>query len=327
MRCLVLAGALAVLAIAPVTAQTPSGAKKPWTAPRTPDGHPDLQGIWTNATITPIERPANFKDRPTLSEKEAHDYETRVSTQFNTDSRGANAEQDRDQAYNRLFLDRGDNLARVDGVARTSLIVDPPDGKIPTLTDEARKRNGARIRAGMGSYDSVKNRPLGERCLLGFGSTSGPPMMPVLYNNNYQVVQTPSTIMILVEMVHDVRVIRMDGSPHVPPAVRKWLSDSIGHWEGDTLVVDTTNYTDKTRFRGSSENLHVVERFKRVDENTILYRVTLDDPSTFTKPWTMEYPFLATPGPIFEYACHEGNYAMPDILGGARQMEKDPTKQ
>ena len=324
MRCLVLAGALTALAIAPVSAQ--DAAKKPWTAPRTPDGHPDLQGIWTNATITPIERPDFFKDKPTLTEKEAHAYETRVSTQFNTDSRGPTPEQDRDQAYNRLFLDRGDNLARVDGVARTSLIVDPPDGKVPPLTPEARQRNQARIRAGMGSYDSVKTRPLGERCLVGFSSTSGPPMMPVLYNNNYQIVQTPDTIMILVEMVHDVRVVRMNGT-HAPANVRRWLGDSIGRWEGDTLVVDTTNFTDKTRFRGSSENLHVVERFKRVDENTILYRVTLDDPTTFTKPWTMEYPFLATPGPIYEYACHEGNYAMPDILGGARQMETKPTKQ
>ncbi len=322
MRFLLSVTSLTLMAMAPVLAQTAAG-KKSWTMPRTPDGHPDLQGIWTNATITPIERPEIFKDKPTLAEKEAHDYETRVSGQFAKDTHGATAEQDRDQAYNRLFLDRGENLARVDGVARTSLVVDPPDGKIPPMTEEARKRLAGRFRD---VYDSVKNRPLGERCLVGFGSTSGPPMMPVLYNNNYQIVQTPDTIMILVEMVHDVRVIRMNSS-HLPSSVRKWLGDSIGRWEGDTLVIDTTNFTKNTRYRGSSENLHVIERLKRLDENTILYRVTIDDPTTFTKQWTMEYPFLATPGPIFEYACHEGNYAMPDILGGARQMEKESTRQ
>jgi hypothetical protein len=246
-----------------------------------------------------------------------------VSTQFNQDQHGATPEQDRDQAYNRLFLDRGDKLARVDGVARTSLIVDPPDGKVPALTDKARRRMAERLR---NSFDSVKDRPLGERCLLGFGSTSGPPMLPVLYNNNYQIVQTPGQVMILVEMVHDVRIIRTDGSPHPPPEVRKWTGDSIGHWEGDTLVVDTTNFTDKTRFRGSGENLHVMERFTRVDANTILYRVTIDDPESFTKPWTLEYPFLATAGPIYEYACHEGNYAMPDILGGARRQDRETGK-
>ena len=148
-------------------------------------------------------------------------------------------------------------------------------------------------------------------------------MLPVLYNNNYQIVQSAGTIMILVEMVHDVRLIHMDGRPHLPSNIRQWLGDSIGHWEGDTLVVDTTNFTDKTRFRGSGENLHVVERFTRVDDKTILYKVTLDDPTSFTKPWTAEYPFLATAGPIYEYACHEGNYAMVDILGGARATEKE----
>ncbi len=288
---------------------------------RTADGHPDLQGIWTNATITPLERLPQFKDRPTLSEKEAVAYETRIDTEFNADRRGATAEQDRDAAYNRLFLDRGDKLARVDGVARTSLIIDPADGKVPALTAGARQRMALRLR---NSFDSVKDRPLGERCLLGFGSTSGPPMLPVLYNNNYQIVQTAGAVMILVEMVHDVRVIRTDGSAHLPAAIRKWTGDSIGHWEGATLVADTSNFSDKTRFRGSGENLHVIERFTRVDQNTILYRVTIDDPESFSKPWTLEYPFLATAGPIYEYACHEGNYAMPDILGGARRGENKP---
>jgi len=147
-------------------------------------------------------------------------------------------------------------------------------------------------------------------------------MLPVLYNNNYQIVQSPGTIMILAEMVHDVRLVHMDRRSHLPSNIRQWLGDSIGHWDGDTLVVDTTNFTDKTRFRGSAENLHVVERFTRVDSKTILYKVTIDDPTSFAKPWTAEYPFLATAGPIYEYACHEGNYAMEDILAGARAQDK-----
>jgi hypothetical protein len=226
-------------------------------------------------------------------------------------------------AYNMLFIDRGSEFARVNGVKRTSLIVDPPDGKIPALTAEAKQRTAA-LQYG-GRYDSVKDRPLAERCLLGFGSTSGPPMLPVLYNNNYQIVQTPDHVMILIEMVHDARIIRMNGK-HAPPGVRQWLGDSIGHWEGETLVVDTTNFTNQTRFRGSSENLHVVERFTRTDAGTILYRVTIDDPTTFTKPWTLEYPFLATKGPIYEYACHEGNYSLTDILGGARKADAEAAR-
>jgi hypothetical protein len=145
-------------------------------------------------------------------------------------------------------------------------------------------------------------------------------MLPVLYNNNYQIVQTPDAVMILVEMVHDVRIIRMNGT-HVPSNVHQWLGDSIGHWEGDTLVVDTTNFTDQTKFEGASPDLHVIERFQRVDTNTILYRATIDDPSTFTKIWAVEYPFRATSGPVYEYACHEGNYAMSDIMGGARKAD------
>jgi hypothetical protein len=179
---------------------------------------------------------------------------------------------------------------------------------------------------GFNRYDSVKDRPLSERCIIGFGSTSGPPMLPVLYNNTYEIVQTPDAVMILVEMVHDVRVVRMNGT-HKPANVHQYLGDSIGHWDGDTLVVDTTNFNDQTRFRGTGENLHVIERFQRVDANTMLYRATIDDPTTFTKNWTLEYPFNATPGPVYEYACHEGNYAMPDILGGARKMEGETPKK
>jgi hypothetical protein len=325
-------GALAVMIVAPVAGQTQPAAKgKTWTAPRTPDGHPDLQGVWTNATITPMERSSKMQGKATLTDAEAAAYEKSDAEELNKQdgqSDGpliAAAGSSGTGGYNVLFVDRGSELARVDGVKRTALIVDPPDGKVPPITPEARERNSAMMRSFF-RYDDIKDRPLSERCLIGFGSTSGPPMMPVLYNNNYQIVQTPDAVMIVVEMVHDVRIVRMNGT-HAPPNVRQWLGDSIGHWEGDTLVVDTTNFNDQTRFRGSSEKLHVVERFKRVDANTILYRVTIDDPTTFTKIWTMEYPFVATKGPVYEYACHEGNYAAFDIMGGARKADAEAGKK
>jgi hypothetical protein len=318
-RFLVSLGALCVLLGAPILAQTAS-------IPRTPDGHPDLQGTWTNATITPLERPAELAGKATLTDAEAHALETKSASELAdydgksegplltaTGSAGTGG-------YNALFIDRGSELARVDGVKRTSLIIDPPDGKVPRSTAEAGRRLAASYTGG--SFDSVKDRPLSERCIIGFGSTAGPPMLPVLYNNNYQIVQTPDNVMILVEMVHDARIIRMNAT-HAPPDVRQWLGDSVGHWEGDTLVVDTTNFTDKTRFRGSTQNLHVVERFTRTDAGTILYRATIDDPASFSRPWTIEYPFLATKGPIYEYACHEGNYSLTDILGGARKKEAE----
>jgi hypothetical protein len=337
--------ALAAILTAPLFAQAPaakSTAKAPM--PRTADGHPELQGIWTNATITPLERPADFKAKPTISDQEAEQFEKRSLDNSSLDRRDGGVDADRSRAYNNLFVDKGTQLARVDGQKRTSLIIDPADGRIPPLTPEGTKRAASMRRRAdegsgglnannggsnnlsadvSGSYDSIKDRPLAERCILGFGSTSGPPMMPVLYNNTYQIVQTPNAIMILVEMVHDIRVIHMDGRPHLPSNIRQWLGDSIGHWEGDTLVVETTNFTEKTTYRGSDQNLKVTERFRRVDAGTMLYRVTIDDPTVFTKDWTMEYPFLATAGPIYEYACHEGNYAMPDILGGARRQEKE----
>jgi len=311
-------GALCVLLVAPMPAQT--------GVPRTPDGHPDLQGTWTNATVTPLERPAALAGKATLTDAEARVLETKSADELAeadgksegplltaTGSAGTGG-------YNALFLDRGSEFARVDGVKRTSLIIDPPDGKVPRMSADAGRRLAASYTGG--SFDSVKDRPLSERCILGFGSTAGPPMLPVLYNNNYQIVQTPDNVLILVEMVHDARIIRMNAQ-HAAPDVRQWLGDSVGHWDGDTLVVDTTNFTDRTRFRGSTANLHVVERFTRTDAGTILYRATIEDPAAFAKPWTIEYPFVATKGPIYEYACHEGNYSLVDILGGARKKEAD----
>jgi len=310
--------------------------------PRTADGHPDLQGVWTNATITRMERLPEFNGKLNLTDEEAAKFEkndheaAEEKPGVESVNLGGQVFSGTNAGYNVLFIDRGSELARVDGVKRSSLIVDPPDGRVPMVARGGGRGAGAGRGAAAGGrgaaaggrggfggqYDSVKNRPASERCLVGFGSTSGPPMLPVLYNNNYEIVQTPEAVMILVEMVHDVRVVRMNAT-HAPPEVRSWLGDSIGHWEGDALVVETTNFNGKTRFRGSSENLRVTERFTRADANNILYRVTLDDPSVFSKPWTMEYPFAATPGPVYEYACHEGNYAMTDILGGARKTEAE----
>jgi hypothetical protein len=312
--------AVVLIAAAPLCAQNSK------TLPRTADGHPDLQGIWTNVTLTTLERPDELKDKATLSDAEAKAWEQKDiqtgSIDGDLNNRVLrNAGSAGTGAYNDLFIDRGSQLARVDGRKRTSLIIDPPDGRIPATTGTARQ-----VRNASAAYDDVKQRPLSERCIIGFGSTAGPPMLPVLYNNNYQIVQTPDSIMILVEMVHDVRTVRMNAK-HPPSSVRQLLGDSVGHWEGDTLVVDTTNFSPEIRFRGSSENLHVIERFQRVDTNNILYRATIDDPATFSKPWTVEYPFVATAGPIYEYACHEGNYAMTDILGGARKMEAEQPKK
>jgi hypothetical protein len=327
---------LAAVMMVPMYAQAPKAAAKAksWTVPRTPDGHPDLQGTWTNATLTPLERPAQFAGKLTVSAAEAKAYEQSDLTTNDIDNpeapllarAGSGSGETAVGGYNNLFIDRGSSLAEVDGAHRTSLIIDPPDGKIPALGDAARaQRAEPRVYQGA-AFDDVKRRPLSERCIIGFGSTAGPPMMPALYNNNYQIVQTPDTILILVEMVHDVRIIHMNAT-HKPSEIKEWFGDSIGHWEGDTLVVETTNLHEGNRFRGGSENMRVIEHFKRVDAKTMLYRATIEDPARYKQPWTLEYPFNSTPGPVYEYACHEGNYSMTDILGGARKMETEAVKK
>lgn len=306
------------------TAVLSAQSKTPWKAPRTPDGRPDLQGIWANSTRTPVERGAEFAGKATLTDAEAKAWEEKEQAgwkELDGTSEGplhATKGSAGTGAYNVLFYDMGSELIRVDGVKRTSMVIDPPDGKIPPQTQLARNRNqGQAARAA--SFDNVKDRGLSERCIV-VNTMSGPPMLPTLYNNHYQIVQTPDAVMILVEEIHDSRIIRMN-STHMQPSVRQWLGDSIGRWEGDTLVVETTNFTDQTRFRGSSKDLKVTERFTRASENSILYKATLEDPSTWTKPWSVELPFMAAKGPIYEYACHEGNYAIEDILGGARNLE------
>jgi hypothetical protein len=332
--------ALALAAAVPaiqLAGQSPSAAKpsNAQTIPRMPDGRPDLQGMWTNVTITRLERPAEFGQKLVVSDAEAREWERAYLKNNDKDRRDGGSRADVERAYNAFFWDSGTELARVNGQKRTSLIVDPPDGKIPPLTPEAAKRvPGPRPSWGsavvgpddpenappFGLYENPEERPLAERCLLAFGSSSGPPMLPIAYNNHYQIVQTPTHVMILVEMVHDVRMIPIDGRPH--GTMRRWLGDSVGRWEGDTLVVDTINFKPQVNFRGSSENLHVIERFTRVDANTILYKFTIDDPTTWTKQWSGEIPLRATDERLYEYACHEANYGLEGVLRGARAQDK-----
>ena len=286
--------------------------------PRTPDGQPDLEGIWSNATITPLERPRELAGKQTFTPEEAAAYEKQIVDRNNVDHRSGNAQADVSLGYNNFWWDRGTKVIQGD---RTSLLVDPPDGRIPALTPEAQKRM-QESRAWMQEHatDGPEGRSLSERCIL--WTTAGPPMLPGPYNNNFQILQTRDQVVILNEMIHDVRIVPLDGRPHVPSNIREWMGDSRGHWERNTLVVDTTNFTDKYSFRGSDRNLHLIERFTRVSPDTLLYEFTVDDPTAFTKPWTAQIPVTKIKGPIFEYACHEGNYAMTDILAGARAAEK-----
>ncbi len=289
---------------------------------RTPNGHPDLEGIWSNATITPLERPADLAGKPTLTPEEAAAYEKQVVARTNVDNRSGNAETDVQPGYNNFWYDRGTKVIQS---RRTSLIVDPPDGRIPPLTAEAQKRvQDARAWARDHSNDGPEGRSLAERCIM--WTTAGPPLLPGPYNNNLQIFQTRENAVILSEMIHHARVIPLDGSPHLAANIRQWTGDSRGHWDHDTLVVDTTNFADKYSFRGSDSNLHLTERFTRISPDTLLYEFTVDDPTAFTKPWTAQIPLTKAKGPIYEYACHEGNYALTDILAGARAAEKTASK-
>jgi hypothetical protein len=320
MKALYLLASVAAAIALPAAGQTPqkTSVSKNWTPPRTPDGKPDLQGVWTNVTLTPLERPADLKDKAFFTPAEAAQYERDVLQRNNADRRDGSAEADVGRAYNNFWYDRG---TKVIPALRTSLIVDPPDGRIPLLTPVAQQRVAAQAEARrLHPADGPEDRALTERCIL--WPTAGPPMLPGPYNNNYQIIQSPGYVTISVEMIHDVRIIPTDGSPHLPSNVRLWMGDSRGHWEGNTLVVDTTNFSSKTTFRGSDESLHLVERFTRASPDLILYEFTVDDPASFTKPWTAQLPMVKTDGPLVEYACHEGNYAMSGMLGGARADEK-----
>jgi hypothetical protein len=308
-----------VVAQAPGAAPKAPPAAKKWTAPRTPDGQPDLQGFWTNTTYTPLERPDNVttefftREEAIARAKQAADVESE-QTEPGTIP-------DVHYDFTQFGLDRSQGGFELN--LRTSLIVDPANGRLPPLSDAGRKRAAeraeARKRSGAAT-DAVQNQPLSVRCII--MDRAGPPMMAGAYNNNYQIVQAPGYVMILVEMIHDVRIIPLDGRAHLPANVRQWMGSYRGRWEGDTLVVESTNFTDKTAFRGASENMRLTERFTRVADDTIRYQFTVDDPSTWTRPWSADMPMKQTRGPLFEHACHEGNYGLYNTLAGARAEEK-----
>ena len=304
-------GVAIVLVSASTLAQT-----KTARVPRAPDGHPDLQGIWDFRSATALERPARFAGREFMTADEAIAYEKEAVER--EDGRPPDDGRTEQSVHPVWWLDYGKTVVKNH---RTSLIVEPPDGKIPPQTAQGRARAAARRAAARehGSADSYENRSLQERCI-----TRGLPevILPGPYNNNLQIVQTPGYVVLMTEMIHDARVVPTDGRPHNSSNVRSWMGDSRGRWDGDTLVVDTINFTDRTNFRGSGQNLHLVERFTRIDADTVEYRFTLDDPTTWTKPWTVAYPIVKSDGPIYEFACHEGNYGLRGILSGARYEEK-----
>ena len=341
-------GLISLMAV-PATAQT--AAKS--AIRRMPNGHPDLQGTYDLSTMTPLTRLPGAPAVLTREQAEALQKAevARRSKDGGTlpgcvdKSPGKSFFEILEDAgggavggYNRVWMNQGTAFTIVDGQIRTSIIVDPPDGQVPPFNAAARKRQaGAQalptsdtgesqdVRAATrpSEFENPEERPLSERCLLGFGSTSGPPALPdYFYNDLHQIVQTPNSIMILSEMIHDARIVRM-GAQHLPKNIRRWMGDSVGRWEGDTLVIDTTNFTDKTRFRGSTENLHVVERLTRIDNKALLYRFTVEDPDTWDRPWTGEMTWPATTQPLLEYACHEGNYALGDVMRGARVQEAE----
>ena len=295
--------------------QTPAAAKA-FTAPRTPDGRPDLQGVYNFATITPLERPNELAGKQVLTDEDVAKLEAAAA-----EGRVDRAPRKGDVgAYNQFWIDRG---TKVTGTRQTSLIVDPPDGKLPSFTPAGEKTQVAITEARKRSA-GPEDRYLAERCIVGFNA--GPPMLSSAYNNLVQVFQTPGNVVILNEMVHSVRVIPTDGRAHVNTP--QWSGDSRGRWEGDTLVVDTTNFRDdgigvlSPKLQGTDRNLRVVERFRRVDADTILYEFTVTDPTVWTKPWSGAMPLNKTSERIYEYACHEGNYGMAGILSGTRADEK-----
>jgi hypothetical protein len=329
-------GTLAVVALVAspaaitVAGQAPASdakAKAPARAaaqPKTAWGEPDLQGLWSNRTVTPFERPTELAGKEVLSDEEAAEFEKKTVAGRNVDVRTqTGTDADVGRAYNEFWWDRGTKVT----THRTSLVIDPPDGKVPALTPEAQSRardeskqpefRGAGAN-GRGS-DSYTDRSLFERCI-----TRGMPgaMSPSAYNNNYQIIQSPGYVAIVIEMLGGVRIIPTDGRAHISADIRQWMGDSVGHWEGATLVVDTTNFTDHTLYRGAGGNLHLTERFTRVDANNIDYRFTVDDPTTFTRPWTVAVPYVHTGEPLYDYACHEGNYGMFGILSAGRAQDK-----
>jgi hypothetical protein len=315
-------GALAVSVVVPLAAQSAK-----YSPPRTPDGKPDLQGTFTFATITPLQRPDALKDKEVLTPEEAAQFEDAENKRLNRDlydpekgmpSAGyPGRAQGGVLSYNDFWYERGDKLTED---RRSSLIYDPPDGRIP-VSAETRQRQVARAaKTNAGQFDDPEDLSLVDRCILGFNA--GPPMNSGTYNNNLDIVQTPKYVVIHNEMVHNARVIPTDGRPH--GTIARWTGDSVGHWEGDTLVVETINFRRETSTQGSTANTKVVERFTRVGPDTIDYRYTVSDPTAYTRPWSAAMPLRRIDERLFEYACHEANYGMEGVLRGARYREKNP---
>ena len=317
--------AVVLLVTIPVAGQAPSStakaapAAKKWTPARTPDGQPDLQGYWTNSTYTPLQRPNNVT-KEFYSKEEAAQIEKQAAERESEQTEpGTIADVHYD--FTQFGLDR--NQSTHASTVRTSMIVDPSDGRLPPVTADGQKRQADRAaeRRRMGATtDDVRNMPVGTRCIIMAGS--GPPMMPTAYNSNYQIVQAPGYVMILTEMIHDVRIIPLDSRPQLPQNVRQWIGSSRGRWEGDTLVVETANFNGKNPFQNSSEDMRVTERFTRLDADTIDYKFTVEDEKTWARPWTASLSLRKAVGPIFEHACHEGNYGVANTLAGARAEDK-----
>ena len=317
------AGTAAAAARAAESKAAAAKTSKPYTLPKTPDGVPDLQGYWTNNSYTPLERPKGVeKELYTLQELRVVEKK--------------NAEREEEQTtpgtipdvhydFTQFGLDR--SQTRLTDNLRTSVITNPENGLLPPVTPEGQKRAADRAKARRkqgATYDQVQNIPIGSRCVF---MNAGPPMLTPGYNPAYQIVQGPGYVMILIEMLHEVRMVPTDGRAHAPSGVRSWLGDPKGHWEGDTLVVETTNFNDKAAFRGSSENVKMTERFTRVSDDAIRYEFTVDDPHTWERPWKGEEPFVKINGPVFEHACHEGNYGILNTLAGARREDKKAAEE
>ena len=306
---------VAALGGAPAVAQTGAG-----DPPRTAWGDPDLQGVWDFRSLTPMERPPELAGKAVLTPEEAAVF-IEASPYTNWDDRSNpegrfGLDTDIEHGYNQFWMDFGTDLT---ADRRTSLVVDPPDGRIPWLPEA--ERTGGYGDAFSGTLPAgPEDRPLAERCLMGFNS--GPPMLPSAYNNSVQIFQAPGRVVVFNEMINSARIIPMDGQPHLPPRIRQWIGDSRGRWEGDTLVVETTNFLRETHFEGSSANLRLVERFTRVGPGELAYEFTAADPEKWSSPWTALIPMTLTDGRIFEYACHEGNYGMVNMLAGARAQEQ-----
>jgi hypothetical protein len=304
-----------VFAIVLLTSIAAAAQSKKDTPPRTADGRPDLQATWDFAQLTPFERPSEFADKTSVTDEEAEEFAQRRVETSDKDRRDGGAAADVERAYNDFWWDFGRRIAR-----QPSLVVDPADGRVPALVPAAQKRIADR----RGKFDNPEERPLAERCILGFNS--GPPMVPSAYNNNVQIVQTRDRVLILNEMIHSARIVDLTRREHLPQQIRFLTGDSIGRWDGDTLVVDTTNFSLEGGFRGATTKLHLVERFTRESPDTLRYEFTVDDPDTWTRPWSASIPMTRTDERMFEYACHEGNYALTGVLQGARYQEKQPAK-